>query len=94
MCYSGREWKPESHFLRFDCRKRRSRSRIRIHRFTRRINRKVKSEEIEEKNLKLFIINKSILEENMQLRKKALLLRQENLALLSQLQKKLSNQFK
>ncbi|KAK6918501.1 hypothetical protein RJ641_016923 [Dillenia turbinata] len=41
--------------------------------------------EMEMKNLKLFMENKSIMEENEKLRKKAILLHQENQALLSQL---------
>ncbi|KAG6748003.1 hypothetical protein POTOM_047896 [Populus tomentosa] len=47
--------------------------------------------EMEIKNLKLYMENKSIIEENEKLRKKAVLLHQENQALLYQLQKKRSN---
>ncbi|XWS77178.1 hypothetical protein CRYUN_Cryun01aG0239200 [Craigia yunnanensis] len=43
------------------------------------------------KNLKLYMENQSIIEENEKLRKKALLLHQENQTLLAQLQKKFSN---
>lgn len=43
---------------------------------------------MEIKNLKLYMENKSIIEENNKLRRKALLLVQENQALLSQLQQK------
>ena len=49
-------------------------------------------EDIEMKNLKLYMENQSIIEENEKLRKKATLLHKENQALLSQLQKKLSEQ--
>lgn len=42
------------------------------------------------KNLKLYIENISILEENEKLRKKASLLHQENLELMSEIQKKFS----
>lgn len=42
------------------------------------------------KNLKLYIENMSILEENERLRKKANLLHQENLELMSEIQNKLS----
>lgn len=42
------------------------------------------------KNLKLYIENMSILEENERLRKKANLLHEENLELMSQIQKKFS----
>ena len=48
--------------------------------------------EIKMKNLKLLMANQSIIEENEKLRKKAMLLHKENQALLSQLQKKLSEQ--
>ncbi|XP_054785276.1 protein LITTLE ZIPPER 2-like [Prosopis cineraria] len=57
----------------------------------RKTKKKMKSE-IEMKNLKLYMENQSIIEENERLRKKALLLHQENQALLSQLQNKLSHQ--
>ncbi|XVE73994.1 hypothetical protein DITRI_Ditri11bG0163400 [Diplodiscus trichospermus] len=43
------------------------------------------------KNLKLYMENQSIIEENEKLRKKAFLLHQENQNLLDQLQKKLPN---
>ncbi|KAK6239958.1 hypothetical protein QUC31_005427 [Theobroma cacao] len=43
------------------------------------------------KNLKLYMQNQIIIEENERLRKKAILLHQENQTLLAQLQKKLSN---
>ncbi|KDP28738.1 hypothetical protein JCGZ_14509 [Jatropha curcas] len=46
----------------------------------------VAKKEMEIKNLKLYMKNKSIIEENEKLRKKALLLHQENQALLFQLQ--------
>lgn len=44
--------------------------------------------EMEIKNLKLYMENQSIIEENKKLRRKALLLVQENQALFSQLQQK------
>ncbi|XWS32302.1 hypothetical protein CRYUN_Cryun23aG0148200 [Craigia yunnanensis] len=43
------------------------------------------------KNLKLYMENQNIIKENEKLRKKALLLQQENQTLLVQLQKKFSN---
>ncbi|KAK9902345.1 hypothetical protein M0R45_001711 [Rubus argutus] len=49
-----------------------------------------KEKEMEIKNLKLYMENKSIIEENNELRRKARLLVQENQALLSQLQQKFS----
>lgn len=44
--------------------------------------------EMEIKNLELYMENQSIMEENLKLRKKALLLHQENQALLCQLKQK------
>ncbi|XP_020673653.1 protein LITTLE ZIPPER 1 [Dendrobium catenatum] len=46
----------------------------------------LKGEKMKMMNLKLYLKNKCIMEENMMLRKKALLLSQENKALLSYLQ--------
>lgn len=46
--------------------------------------------EIEVQNLKLYMENISILEENAKLRKKASLLHQENLYLMSEFQKRLT----
>ncbi|CAL0328135.1 unnamed protein product [Lupinus luteus] len=48
--------------------------------------------EIEMKNLKLYMENQNMIEENEKLRKQAMLLHKENQTLLSQLQKKLSDQ--
>ncbi|KAE9617785.1 hypothetical protein Lal_00033460 [Lupinus albus] len=48
--------------------------------------------EIEMKNMKLYMENQNIIEENKKLRKQAMLLHKENKALLSQLQMKLSEQ--
>lgn len=45
---------------------------------------------MELKNLKLYMENMSILEENEKLRKKANLLHQENIALFSEFEKKIS----
>ncbi|GAB2274076.1 hypothetical protein Dimus_008846 [Dionaea muscipula] len=50
-----------------------------------------KSKDMEMKNLKLYLQNRSIQEENEKLRKKALVLRRENEALMSQFQKKFSS---
>ncbi|KAL2902245.1 Protein LITTLE ZIPPER 2 [Bienertia sinuspersici] len=47
-----------------------------------------KTDDMELKNLKLYLENRSILEENEKLRQKAIRLKQENLALLSEFQKK------
>ena len=55
---------------------------------------RVRVVKMEMKNLKLFMVNGSIMEENEKLRQKALLLHQENQALLFRLQTKLSQQQK
>ncbi|KAF3972804.1 hypothetical protein ACB098_06G195000 [Castanea mollissima] len=57
-------------------------------------NKRVRAVKMEMKNLKLFRVNRSIIEENEKLRQKALLLHQENQALLFQLQTKISQQQK
>ena len=57
-------------------------------------NKRVRVVKMEMKNLKLFMVNRSIIEENEKLRQKALLLHQENQALLFRLQTKLSQQQK
>ena len=48
----------------------------------------MKGKDMELKNLKLYLENQSILEENEKLRKKASLLYQENLALMSEFEMK------
>ncbi|KAI3710941.1 hypothetical protein L2E82_40737 [Cichorium intybus] len=60
---------------------------LRVHRLYRLIDKKIKRE-MELKNLKLYMENLNILKENEKLRKKATQLRQENLFLLSELEKK------
>ncbi|XP_062147260.1 protein LITTLE ZIPPER 1-like isoform X2 [Alnus glutinosa] len=68
------------------------RSKVQVHRLT---CRKRFEEEVEKdmelKNLKLYLENQGIIEENEKLRKKASLLHQENLALMYELQKKFSS---
>ncbi|KAI3501183.1 hypothetical protein L1887_29045 [Cichorium endivia] len=61
---------------------------LRVHRLYRLIDKKIKRE-MELKNLKLYMENLNILKENEKLRKKATQLRQENLFLLSELEKKI-----
>nr|GMD98207.1 protein LITTLE ZIPPER 1-like [Ipomoea batatas] len=63
------------------------RSRLQLYRLKRR---KRREEDMEVRNLKLYMENMSILEENEKLRKKASLLHQENLALLSEFQHRFS----
>ncbi|CAO2827168.1 unnamed protein product [Amaranthus hypochondriacus] len=88
MC-SAKDWlqSPTTHCL--TQRSSRSKSKVRLHcLITRRRYKGTKPEDIELKNLKLYLENRSILEENEKLRQKAIWLRQENLALLSQFQNK------
>ncbi|KAM7525651.1 hypothetical protein LguiA_015553 [Lonicera macranthoides] len=74
------------------------RPRLRIHGLNSRRKRSNEQEkmdmekDMEVKNLKLYMENMSILERNEKLRKKAMLLHQENIALMSQLQNKVSQQ--
>ncbi|CAH1451497.1 unnamed protein product [Lactuca virosa] len=71
----------------------RMRNQVRIHRLNRVnkfIEEKIK-QEMELRNLKLYMENMSILEENERLRNKATILHQENLALLSLLENKRFN---
>ncbi|CAO2820029.1 unnamed protein product [Amaranthus hypochondriacus] len=87
MC-SAKDWlqSPPTH-----CHSQRysSKSKVRLHcLIMRRRYEGTKTEDMELKNLKLYLENKSILEENEKLRQKAILLKQENLALVSQFQKK------
>ncbi|KAH7834836.1 hypothetical protein Vadar_020157 [Vaccinium darrowii] len=75
----------------FSCtrKQRGKRSNVQIHRLNRRKRKceveKVGKDAMELKNLKLYKENISIMEENDKLRKKAILLHQENLALMSEL---------
>ncbi|KAL4379902.1 hypothetical protein GQ457_02G000390 [Hibiscus cannabinus] len=70
------------------------RHNIRVPRLTRwrrlrkRKKKMVKRDDMERKNLKLYMENQSILKQNEALRNKALLLHQENLTLLAQLSSK------
>ncbi|XP_058189822.1 protein LITTLE ZIPPER 1-like isoform X2 [Rhododendron vialii] len=91
MCLRATEWitPPKPLFSRTR-KQQRKRSNVRIHRLNRRER---KSEEkvgkdMELENLKLYKENMSIMEENNKLRKKATLLHQENLALMSELIRK------
>ncbi|XP_042503236.1 protein LITTLE ZIPPER 1-like [Macadamia integrifolia] len=77
---------------------RRRRCKVRVRRLSRRRRRSVEAApvgvmgiEMAMKNLKLYLENRSIIEENEKLRKKALLLHQENQVLMFELQKKLSH---
>ncbi|CAB4300172.1 unnamed protein product [Prunus armeniaca] len=99
MCMNSSEMTPCSpQYSAFRLRGPSNQHNFRVHRL---INRKRKTAkepkgaeiggakvEMEIKNLKLYMENQSIIEENNKLRRKALLLVQENQALFSQLQEK------
>ncbi|CAA3005644.1 Hypothetical predicted protein [Olea europaea subsp. europaea] len=90
MCICPTDWIP-SHNLQVSSQKRPKWSRVRIHNLPRRKQRKeTMDKDMKLKNLKLYMENISIIEENEKLRKKATLLHQENLALISEFQNRFS----
>ncbi|CAN4077347.1 unnamed protein product [Withania somnifera] len=93
MCVNSTEWSASSiHYISRQKQKPK-RSRVQVHRLPRRKRSEEKAAEgknMELKNLKLYMENMSILEENAKLRKKANVLHQENLALISEFLKKFS----
>ncbi|CAN4077874.1 unnamed protein product [Withania somnifera] len=95
MCISCTEWS-SSRPLYFSMQKkqRAKLSRVQLHRLSRRKRSEIKETkmemEMEMRNLKLYMENMSILVENQKLRKKASVLHQENIALMSEFQKKFS----
>ncbi|KAI3453538.1 hypothetical protein Pfo_010201 [Paulownia fortunei] len=90
MCVGSNEW-IQLHKLHFFPRKPK-RTRVRVLRLSSRRKRREEKvgKDMELKNLKLYMENISILEENEKLRKQASLLHQENLALMSEFQKRFS----
>ncbi|XWS38474.1 hypothetical protein CRYUN_Cryun19dG0134400 [Craigia yunnanensis] len=89
MC-NNMAWSP-SHSISASNSKRRHRSKqskVRIYRLSRKRCGENEEKNMELMNLKLYLENQSIIEENEKLRKKANLLHQENLALTSEFQKK------
>ncbi|CAL5356037.1 protein LITTLE ZIPPER 2-like isoform X1 [Camellia sinensis] len=106
MCTSSTEWINPPHTLFAYTRRQRSkRPKVQVHRLTRsqcmgvclfrRRKRRCEDQKVgkdmELKNLKLYMKNLSILEENEKLRKKASLLHEENLALMSEIHKKFTH---
>ncbi|KAK4422751.1 protein LITTLE ZIPPER 2 [Sesamum alatum] len=87
MCIGCNE-RTQAHKLHFFPRKPK-RTRVRVHSLLGRKRRDMGTD-MEMKNLKLYMENISILEENEKLRKKACLLHQENLALMSEFRKRFS----
>ncbi|XP_057463537.1 protein LITTLE ZIPPER 1-like isoform X2 [Actinidia eriantha] len=93
MRISSTEWIPSRTMICCTRKQRSKRSKIRVQRLNRRkreCEEKV-GKDMELKNLKLYKENITIMEENEKLRKKASLLHQENLALMTEFQKKFSH---
>ncbi|GMI64018.1 LITTLE ZIPPER 2 [Hibiscus trionum] len=86
MC-NNMAWTPSSHPISVSS-KRRHRSKLQIYRLSRKRCEEDVKKEMELLNLKLYLENRSIIEENEKLRKKASVLHQENLALMCELQNK------
>ncbi|KAM3266930.1 hypothetical protein P3L10_003925 [Capsicum annuum] len=93
MCVNSTKWSA-SHINYISGKKKKSkRSKVQVHRLAWRKKyeeKAAKGKNMELKNLKLYMENMSILEENEKLRNKANLLHQENLVLMSEFQKKFS----
>ncbi|CAN4127450.1 unnamed protein product [Withania somnifera] len=95
MCIASTERSSSSRPLYFSMQKKqRSKiSRVQVHRLIARRKRSETKEskmDMEMRNLRLYMENMSILEENEKLRKKASVLHQENNALMCEFQKKFS----
>ncbi|ESR53686.1 hypothetical protein CICLE_v10023705mg, partial [Citrus x clementina] len=71
--------------------KHRSKPKVQIYGLTRRRCEAEEGRDMQLKNIKLYLENQSIIEENEKLRKQANLLHQENLALMSEFRKKFSH---
>ncbi|OIT36027.1 PREDICTED: protein LITTLE ZIPPER 1-like [Nicotiana attenuata] len=89
MCISSSEWNASRILYISGQKQKPKRSRIQVHR-RKKSEEKAAWKDMELRNLKLYMENMSILEENEKLKKKANLLHQENLALMSEFQKKFS----
>ncbi|KAF3448432.1 hypothetical protein FNV43_RR09145 [Rhamnella rubrinervis] len=89
MCISATDKNIPSPLLHYS--KRKQRSKIQVHRLTRRRCEEKEGKDLELKNLKLYLENQTIIEENKKLKQRAHLLHQENLALLSEFNKKFPN---
>ncbi|XP_030467668.1 protein LITTLE ZIPPER 2-like isoform X2 [Syzygium oleosum] len=88
MCSNNEEMMPSHSFHSFDKRRQPRRSKIQVHRLARRRGEQNVEKDMELQNWKLYFVNRTIIEENEKLRKKANLLHQENLALMLEFQKK------
>ncbi|XVF10734.1 hypothetical protein REPUB_Repub07fG0208200 [Reevesia pubescens] len=88
MC-NNMVWSPSHPISASSKRRHRSkRSKVQIYRLSRKRCEEDVEKDMELMNLKLYLENQSIIEENKKLRKKANLLHQENIALMSEFQKK------
>ncbi|XP_022159679.1 protein LITTLE ZIPPER 2-like isoform X1 [Momordica charantia] len=89
MCISATESSPFHQIHTSKNRRRLKRSKLQVQRLTRRRCTEEKvGKDIELKNLQLYLENQTIIEENEKLRERANILHQENLALMTELQKK------
>ncbi|XP_057510363.1 protein LITTLE ZIPPER 1-like isoform X2 [Actinidia eriantha] len=93
MCIGATEWIPTRTVICCTRKQRSKRSKIRVQRLnrTKRECEEKVGKDMELKNLELYKENITIMEENEKLRKKASLLHQENLALMTEFQKKFSH---
>ncbi|EEF51026.1 protein LITTLE ZIPPER 2 isoform X2 [Ricinus communis] len=88
MCINRIEKFPPPPFYPAKKKQRSKKPKVQVLGLTRRRCQEEEGKDMELKNLKLYLENQSIVEENEKLRKKANLLHQENLALISEFQKK------
>ncbi|KAE8732234.1 zinc finger A20 and AN1 domain-containing stress-associated protein 1-like [Hibiscus syriacus] len=89
MC-NNMAWSPSSHPIHVSSkpRHRSKQTKLQIYRLCRKRCEEDVKKEMELMNLKLYLENRSIIEENEKLRKKASVLHRENLALMCELQTK------
>ncbi|PKI49510.1 protein LITTLE ZIPPER 2-like [Punica granatum] len=88
MCMNTEEWVSTRSFGFSTKTHRSKRSKVRVYLLMRRRSEQISGRDMELKNLRLYLENQSIIEENEKLRKKANVLYQEKLVLVSELQKK------
>ncbi|KAF5460778.1 hypothetical protein F2P56_020620 [Juglans regia] len=88
MCTNNTEKLPSGLVHSSERKQRSKRSKVQVPRRVRKKCEEKADKDMELKNLKLFLENQSIIEENEKLRKKASVLHQENLALMSEFQNK------
>ncbi|XP_010540163.1 PREDICTED: protein LITTLE ZIPPER 1-like [Tarenaya hassleriana] len=89
MCPNVQDYTPTHPTFACNGKSRLKRPRLQVYRLSRRRCAEKEVEDMELKNLKLYLKNKGIMEENAKLRKRANLLYLENLGLMSEMKKKL-----